>query len=346
METRYMKSSRTRTLAISILVTSSLIATSVFVAQPSSASTKKLKLAFFSVGSNNTYLQAGIAGAKAAAKKYGATIQVFDGGFDSVAQINQINTALPQGFDGMVIEPNDGPQLCASIKSALKAKIAVALTNVPGCAAAYSVPLAGTAAFVGGQSEDVYTTWFSQALKNSSGGEFAVINGPATHGNTTRARKVLSALEPSYPAWKEVGFLYCGYQASVALTQVQTLLQQYPNLKAIFSSYSGQTPGIISAIAAAGLKGKVDVYDLGGDKTMFAALAAGDITSTEVYLPYEEQDRAVSAVVAQLRKLKTLDGVKVGGFVDLTKDPKLAKLPAFVKVANIAKYNAIGLPEY
>jgi hypothetical protein len=65
-----------------------------------------------------------------------------------------------------------------------------------------------------------------------------------------------------------------------------------------------------------------------------------------VYLPYEEQYHAVQAVVAKLSGLKKLDGVKVGQFWDLTKDPKLHGLSPFVTKATIKKYTAIGLPEY
>jgi len=54
----------------------------------------------------------------------------------------------------------------------------------------------------------------------------------------------------------------------------------------------------------------------------------------------------VQSVVAKIRGQQSLDGVTVGNFWDLTKDPKLQGLPAFVQRSQISKYNAIGLPEY
>lgn len=311
-----------------------------------SNSGRALKLAFFSAGANNTYLQSGIKGAQEAARKYNATIQVFDAEFDGAKQLNQIQSALGRGFDGFVIEPINSQQLCSAVKASLNAKIAVGITNVPACDAAYDSTYPGTTIFAGGQSEAIYKTWLEQGLADAAGGEFAVINGPATQGNTVRARKVLDEIKPAHAAWKEVGFVYAEYQASVALSKTQTLLQQHPNLKAIFSSYSGQTPGAISAIKAAGKTAQVKVYDLGGDQVMFKALQSGAIISTEVYLPYEEEYRAVQSVVAKLQGKTELDGVTVGKFWDLTKDPKLAGLPAFVDRPNIAKYTAHGLPEY
>jgi ribose transport system substrate-binding protein len=305
-----------------------------------------LKLAFFSVGGNNTYLKAGMEGARAAAKEYGASIDVFNGEFDSAKQLNQVMTAVASGdYDGFVIEPNNSQQLCSAVKATINADIPVGITNVPACDAPYDGVLEDTAIFVGGQSPEVYRTWLSQG-KDTGSGKFGVLNGPAVHGNTTRAREVLDEIEPDYPDWDEVGFDYTEYQASVALAKTQTMLQKHPDIKAFYSSYAGHTPGIISAVKAAGAQDQVKIYDLGGDKTMFEALKKGDIESTLVYLPFEEQYRAVQAVVAEASGLDELDGVKVGEFWDLTQDPKLEGLEAFVTKDRLKDYEAIGLPEY
>jgi ribose transport system substrate-binding protein len=309
---------------------------------------KGLKLAFFSVGGNNTYLLSGMAGARAAAKKYGASIQIFNGQFNGALQLNQVMGAIAQkGFDGIVLEPNNSQQLCAAVKAALKAHIAIGITNVPACTASYEKPYPGTAIFVGGQGPTAYKQWLTTGFKsNPAGGEFAVLVGPITQGNSVRTKQVLAQVNPEFPKWKEVAFEPTEYQASVALTKTQDILQSHPGLKLLFSNYSGQTPGAISAIKAAGKTSQVKIYDLGGDKQMFNYVKSGQVASTEVYLPYEEQYHAVQAVVAQLSGLKSLDGVKVGQFWDLTKDPRLHGLSPFVTKATISKYLKIGLPEY
>ncbi|MFN8205314.1 MAG: sugar ABC transporter substrate-binding protein [Solirubrobacteraceae bacterium] len=298
---------------------------------------------------DNTYLQAGIKGAKETAAKYGATIDVFTGNYDGGLQLNQVTKALAsKDYDGFVLEPANGQQLCSAVKATIDAKIPIGITNVPACDAAYDSPYEGTAIFVGGQSPQVYEQWFRNGMEaDPAGGEYAVMNGPATHGNTLRARAVLDdTIKAEFPKWKEVAFDYTDYQASKALAQTQTLLQKSPNVKAIFSSYAGHTPGIISAVKAAGKQDQVKIYDLGGDKTMFNALRNDQIASTLVYLPYEEAQRGVQAVVAQASGLDELDGVPVGKFWDLTKDPRLKGLDAFVVKDKIDEYTALGLPEY
>lgn len=309
---------------------------------------KGLKLAFFSVGSNNSYLKAGIKGAQDAAAKYGASLEVFNGEFDGAKQLNQVMSAVAaRKFDGIVLEPNNPQQLCSAAKAVLDADIPLAVTNVPVCDAAYDQPYEGTAAFVGMQSPATYREWFEPGFESASAGTFATLVGPAVHGNTTRAREVLDELKSEYPGWKEVAFEPTEYQASVALTKTETILQKNPDVDVIFSSYGGHTPGIIAALKAAGKLGDVSVYDLGGDTVMFEALDKGELESSLVYLPYEEQYRGVQAVIAGASGLDELDGVPSdGSFWDLTEDPRLEGLSPFATKKTIEKYEAIGLPEY
>lgn len=307
-----------------------------------------LRLAFFSVGGNNTYLKAGIKGAQEAAAKYGASIKVFNGEFDGAKQLNQVMGAITSGnFDGFVLEANNPQQLCSAAKATIDAGIELAVTNVPVCEAPYDEPYPGTVAFVGNQSPEIYIQWITEGFKSGPGGQFATLVGPAVHGNTLRNREVLDELKPQNSKWKEVAFEATEYQASVALTKTENILNKFPDIKVIFSSYGGHTPGIISAVKAAGLEDQVKIFDLGGDTVMFDALKKGTIESSLVYLPYEEQYRGVQAVVAKLSGLDELDGVpSTGQFWDLAKDPRLKGLSPFATADTVAEYEAIGLPQY
>jgi ribose transport system substrate-binding protein len=341
---------RAAVLLVAVAALAAVAAGSALAAQtaPAPKVKKGLRLAFFSVGGNNTYLLSGMKGARDAAKKYGATIKVFDGRFDGGLQLNQVMGAITsKAYDGFVLEPNNSQQLCSAVKAAISAKIVIGVTNVPACTAAYEEAYPGTAIFVGGQSPTAYRQWLESGFKSDAkGGKFAVLVGPITQGNSVRTKEVLAEVNPKFPKWKQVAFEPTEYQASVALTKTQNILGSHPDLKVIFSNYSGQTTGAISALKSADKLGQVKIFDLGGDRTMFRAVDRGEIASTLVYLPYEEQYRAVQAVVAQLSGMKALEGVKVGSFWDLTRDPRLRGLPPFVTKQNIAKFRKIGLPEY
>ncbi|MGH8574590.1 MAG: sugar ABC transporter substrate-binding protein, partial [Gammaproteobacteria bacterium] len=297
--------------------------------EPASGKVKQgLKLAFFSAAGNNTYVKAGMKGAEEAAARYGAEIQVFDAQFDAAKQLNQVMGAVASGdFDGFVLEPNDPQQLCSAAEATLDAGIVLAVTNVPVCDAPYDGAYPGTVIFVGGQSPDVYTEWFKQGFDSADGGKFAVLNGPAVHGNTTRAREVLDALKPEYPGWKEVAFDFTDYQPSIGLAKTENILNKHPDVDVIFSSGTTQTSGAIAAVEAAGKAGKIRIYDLGGNEQAFEMLKGGKIESTQIFLPYEEQYRAVQSVVAKLSGRSELDGVPTdASFWDLCQDPKLKGL--------------------
>jgi ribose transport system substrate-binding protein len=320
------------------------------VAPPATAAGVKhgLKLAFFASGGDNDYQLAGLKAATDTAKRYGESMQTYAAHFDNALQLNQVMSAISGGgFDGFIIEAINPGTICSSVRNALRKHIVVAMVNIQACNARFDVPYPGTVAMVGGQQRSVYFRWFESGFNTDpKGGEFAVLVGPITQGNSVRAHTVLDLLKAKYPHWKLVGFEDTGYNAGPALKKTEDILQAHPHLKLLFSNYSGQTPGAIAALKSAGMLGKVKIYDLGGDKVMFKAVEDGTVVETGIYLPYEEVERGVEAVIAKLSGLHELDGVKVGKFFDLTKDPRLHGLGIFVTKANIAEFRKIGLPEY
>ncbi len=347
---RVFASPRTRAAVALAAVVSTGAALAAIAAPAAAAEAVKqgLRLAFFCSGGSNDYQLTGIKAAQETAAKYSASLQWFDAQFDTAKQLNQIMAATSSGnFDGFVIEAVNASTVCSSVKAALAKKIVVAMTNVQACDTPYEVPYPGTVIMTGGQAASVYEAWFRKGFDSDpEGGEFAVLVGPITQGNSVRARSVLDKLKSKYPNWKLVGFEDTGYNAGPALKKTQDILQAHPKVKIIFSNYAGQTPGAIAALKSAGMLGKVKIYDMGGDKVMFNAIKEGTVDLTLIYLPYEEEQRGVQAVVAKLSGLPELDGVKVGEFWDLTKDPRLHGLSPFVTKENIAEYEKIGLPEY
>jgi ribose transport system substrate-binding protein len=337
--------------AVAGLAVAALMAATVSSASPGASTPYKkgLQLAYFTSGGDNNYQKANLKAAVDTAKQYGENMKTYAAHFKDDLQLNQIMGAINGGhLDGIIIEAINPGTVCAPVKAALAKHIVVAITNVQACDTKYNVPYTGTAGYVGGQATSVYVKWFENAFReNPKGGEFGVLVGPIQQGNTLRAEEAWNIVKKEYPQWKLVGgFLDTGYNAGPALAKTQDLLQSHPNLKLIFSNYSGQTPGAIAALRSAGKLGQVKIYDFGGDKGMFKALAAGTIQSTLIMLPYEEVVRGVQMVIGRLSGLKTFGPVTVGSFWDLTKDPKLHGLSPFVSKENIPNYNKVGLPEY
>lgn len=310
---------------------------------------KGLHLAYFTSGGDNTYQKTNLKAAVETAKKYGEHMETFAAHFQDSLQLNQVMGAInSQHLDGITIECINPGTCCAPVRAALAKHIVVSVTNVQACDTPYNVPYKGTAGYVGGQATSVYVKWFESAFKKyPKGGEFGVLVGPIQQGNSLRAEQAVKILKKKYPQWKMVGgFLDTGYNAGPALSKTQDLIQSYPNLKLLFSNYSGQTPGAIAALRSAGKLKQVKIFDFGGDTTMFKALAAGQIQETLIMLPYEEVERGIQMVIGELSGLKKFGPVPVGSFWDLTKDPKLHGLSPFVTKQNISQYKKAGIPEY
>lgn len=300
-----------------------------------------LHIAFFSAGTNNTYLQAGITGAKAAADGAGADIDVFDGKFDAQEQFNQMQSALTSGkYNAFVVEPNDGNLVCNMLtKQAAQKNILVSVFNQPICGRATKagdqVWQPGTVTYVGGQTLDVYNAWMDRIIKeNPGGGKVGVISGPDLNANTINLNTALKKLDGT-SGFTVVANQKTDYSTPKAYSAAQTLLQAHRDLDIMIPNYSGMTQGVVQAAKAANRLGTVKIYDMGGDKWAVGAVGSGQLAQTVIFLPRQEGFDAVDAVV------KSVQGKSVPKFINLTKSDVLPGTP-FVTKQNLSKFK----PEY
>ncbi|MHA6260535.1 sugar ABC transporter substrate-binding protein [Sporosarcina sp. CAU 1771] len=300
---------------------------------------EKPRLAYFSAGSSNTYLQAGITAAEETAEKLGADIDVFDGQFDTLKQYKQVQNAIAADkYDAFVVQANDGRQLCDIVtKKAASKGITVAVINSTMCDAEDWHE--GTLTFVGGQQYNVYEGIVHKIFTdNPEGGKIAGISGPQSGSNAINMKKAFDKLIREFPQWELVGFLETDYTSNKSFEVTQNIIQSNPDIKVIFSNYSGITVGVVEAVKAA-KRDNIKIYDFGGDEWTFKALEDESIEMSTIMLPHEEVQRAMEAILA------SFEGEKVRKFIDLTKDPILPGTP-YVTKENMQQFKEKGLPEY
>ncbi|MFE7243152.1 sugar ABC transporter substrate-binding protein [Streptomyces sp. NPDC057580] len=300
-----------------------------------------LKIAFFSSGENNTYLQAGIAAVKETAKKAGASVDVFDGKFDAQVQYNQVQTAITSGkYNAFVLEANDGNLLCnIATKQAKQAKILVSVINQPLCGRALKsgedLWSPGTVTMVAGQTSDLYQDWVKQvARENPDGGKVAAVMGTSLSTNSISFKNALKMLVKENPKFKVVSQQYTDYTTPKASAAAQTILQANPDLDIIMSNYSGMTVGVTAGVKAAGRQKSVKVYDMGGDSWALKTVKSGDLAGTVVFLPKQEGVEGVQALI------DTVEGKTVPRFIDLNKTDTLPADGVFVSPKNVDAYTA------
>lgn len=307
---------------------------SVSITKPS-----QLKIAYFSAGTGDSYLQAAIKAAHAEAAKLGGTLDVFDGQFDAQTQYNQIQTALTSGkYNAFAVEPNDGNLLCNLLtKQAVAKGILVSVFNEPICGRAVKdgdqLWQPGTVTYVGGQTVGSYDQWVTSIMAaNPSGGRVAVVTGPNLNANTLVMRAAEKLIKANSKL-KIVAEQTTDYSTPKAFAAAQTILQANPGLSIFISNYSGMTRGIVQAVNGADKKGKVKIYDFGGDNWSLSAVKDGNIEQTVVMLPQQETIEAIDALA------DVVSGKKVDHFIDLTKSSKLPGT-AFVTAQNVDKFSA------
>jgi galactofuranose transport system substrate-binding protein len=96
--------------------------------------TSRYRIAYLAECTNNPYCQTRLKGVREAAKKYGFEFKVFDANFNPQAQLQQVQDAVAQGFDGYLFAPVAAAPGCAMWTSFLKptGKPVVTL-DVPMC---------------------------------------------------------------------------------------------------------------------------------------------------------------------------------------------------------------------
>lgn len=294
---------------------------------------KDIHAAFFTPGSSNTYLQAGIASAKSYAAEQGFSIDIFDSQWDPQKQIDQVQTAITSGkYNAFAIEPLDGNLICASVKQALEAKIMVSAVGNAFCGRDRG-PLGqmfmpGTMTVVNGQNIDIYKAGVDQIKKdNPDGAKVGIITGPSLSAYTVDMNSAAKAFTGKYEVLAAQATDYTTAQAYQA---AQTMLQAHPDLNVIISNYSGMSRGVLQATAGT----KVAVYDFGGDKWALQQVQSGGLKSTIMMLPKQETKYALQAIVEKV------SGKNPPTLYDLTKDSSLPAGSPFVYKDDVAKFTA------
>ena len=303
--------------------------------KPTVSDPKDLKIAYFSAGSSNSYLQAGIAEAKTTAAELGAQIDIFDGQFSAQTQFDQMQSAITSGrYNAFAVEPNDGNLVCNLLTQQASAKqIMVSVFNLPICGRATNAGdqtwEPGTVNYVGGQTIDVYEQWVEQVKKDHpEGAKIALISGPDLNANTIAFFEAAKAFD-SEDKYQVVARQTTDYTTPKGFQAAQTILQANPDLDVIMSNFSGMSRGVVQAVNGR----DVAIYDFGGDVWSLDSVRAGTLTSTVMMLPRMESRKSIEGIA------EVVQGIDTARFVNLAESDSLPGTP-FVTKDNVGLFTA------
>ncbi len=265
-----------------------------------------LHIALLMAATNNTHLQSAMKGAKEAAEKIGATIDVFDPNWSPSIQYNQAQNVISSGkYNAIVAEMNDGNQACKILSETAREKgVLVSVANEPICDRAANEGDAlwspGTLNYVGGsQGRGPFRDWIMDIAKENPGKQkVAVVTGPDLNANTINTDLALKDVKAKYPEFEIVAVVRTDYSVVQGNSKTLPLFQAHPDLTILISNYSDMTRGAVQAAKQAGAlgNGKLKIYDSGGNVWSFQAVKDGQIESTRTLLPYTEMYELVMAI--------------------------------------------------
>jgi ABC-type sugar transport system substrate-binding protein len=301
---------------------------------------KRYRIAYLAECVNeNAYCQARLAGLKAAAAKYGFEFKIFDSGFTPATQLQQVQDAVAQGYDGYLLAPTAEVPACSMWRTFLKPTGKPVVTvDIPMCNDAnYTPGLAGTVTMV---TQLYFDAVVANAFKTCTKPcEVAAIGGSTGSDLFTLWEQAVKREAAKYPNVDVVSNQPGNYDPSVALRVIGDALEAHPGLDMVISSWDAMTVGAEQAIKAAGkTPGKdVRIYTTGADKDAVSKVESGVYNSTAIFLPYQE------AYYGAVALIMALEGKSVNGYVNEAELPPVTNLGSiFVTKENAGKFK----PDY
>ncbi|WP_199614498.1 sugar ABC transporter substrate-binding protein [Paenibacillus alkalitolerans] len=190
--------------------------------------------------------------------KFGGEVQVFGADGDLAKMASNLEAAINQGFDGILIDHGQAGALEAGVKKALEKNIPVvafdADLNVPGVTVLQ-------------QGDEKMAEMTLERLAQDAGGKGTIVKiWVAGFAPMERRQIAYSAFQQKYPEIKEIA-AFGSASASTALdtqAQMEAILKQYPNkgdITAVWASWDEFAKGATRAIEQAG-RNEIKVYGI------------------------------------------------------------------------------------
>jgi ABC-type sugar transport system substrate-binding protein len=299
--------------------------------------TKTYRIAYLTECISNPYCATRLKGIEAAAKKYGFEFKVFDANFSPQTQLQHVQDAVAQGFDGYLLAPTAAGPGCSMWQRFLRpAGRPVVTLDVPMCNDAdYTRGVAATVTMVRQAFFDAHVdNAFKTCTKPCN---VAALGGFTGSDLFTIWERAIRRGAAKYPNVHVVSDQPGNYDPRVALRLIGDVLRAHPDLDMVISSWDDMTRGAEQAIRAVGKQpGKdVRIYTTGATKDAVSKVKAGVYNETSIFLPYEESYYAAVAL------MMALEGKPVNGYVSEAELPAVTRLGSiFVTKKNAAKFRA------
>jgi ABC-type sugar transport system substrate-binding protein len=284
---------------------------------------------------SNEYWQTMATGYQDAAKEKGVTIDILSVPTeqDTEQQLNQLQTALAQGYDAIMVSPITPTNLIPALAQATSQNIPIINVDEkvdPQAAQDAGAKLTSVIASDNKEAGAKAAQWMIDNIPN--GGNVAIIEGKAgNQSGLDRKEGFQSAIEAS-GKFKVVASQPADWDGPKALDVTTNILQANPDLVGIYAANDTMALGAVEAVRGAGKLDQIAVLGTDAIPAALAAVKAGDMKGTVAQFPAEEARIATSLAIL------ALEGKPISGFIPspiklITKDNVDQMMPAATPAA-------------
>jgi ribose transport system substrate-binding protein len=255
------------------------------------------------------------------AKQFGMDYSSRDANWSTQAQVQAMDALIEEKPDVIVVQNFNVSLLARQIKRAEQAGIPVIQLNMKS--------LQDSTAFVGVDLTNIGRVAGDEIVKQcgsgtNASGEVVVLVGDITAADGVYMTEGLREAFAKDSKIKIVATQSTAWDPNKAHDVTATLLQQHPNVCAIFGVFGVMTMGAAQAVKEAGLQGKVRLYSSdGGSRYGCEAVKNGDLTKFWSYnSPGQARDVIQLATYLIQNKVRpgTLRGAVYSPLVEINKD--------------------------
>ncbi len=263
------------------------------------------------------------------AKKIGGvTVVKADGQLSAPKQIADLESAIVQGVDGIILAPVEADALAPVVKEAIAAGIPVITVDRP----VNGVPevLANVAAdnFKGAESQ-------GEAVVKDFPNGAKIVNLQGIPGDKTAndrsggVHKVLDAAGGKYTFVSEQAANFSRDKGLAVTENILTGLSEVPDV--IVAGNDDMALGAAQAVEARGLKGKIKIYGYDGSEDALKAVKEGNLAGTVDQFPGQQGRVAIRTIVDYIREGKKPES------------DNLLVAPVAITPANLDQAERVGL---
>ncbi len=201
------------------------------------------------------------------------TIQAFNGESSAETQVQIMTDVINQKFDAIILQCSDGTALASSVDEAEAAGIPVITLNLD----AYTVH----SALVMAVDYDAGRMAADEIAKEiGESGKVVIIQGVAGLTRTDNLEQGFRDTIANYPNIEIVDAQSASFEKETAMTVMNSFLQNYDTIDAVFAINDAMAEGAALAVESAGRAGEMVIWGADGESDALAMIESGQMTGT------------------------------------------------------------------